>query len=480
MSDWIVSIGLPLLYLAGLASAVDALLRGRGAQSTTAWILGLSLLPFIALPLYWFFGRRHFTRYAEIMEEFDEEFEDMHKSLTKAAEGKWNAALGEDVDNRTRCEIVALEKLGDTQFTRGNRTSLLVNGEAMYEALFAAIDAAEKYVLVQFYVVRDDDIGMKFQQHLLNARERGVDVSLLLDGIGSISLPDSYTETLTKAGAKVAVFSGSQSSFRQFRLNFRNHRKIAVIDGHTALVGGLNVGDEYLGRDEKIGNWRDTHLELSGPAVVSLQLAFAKDWYFAEREMPAGLRWEPECEKEDAKVLIASSGPHSDIENCGLLFAHLISSAEKRVWIASPYFVPDGRVLGALQLAAMRDVDVRIIVPRSSDNPLFRYVPFAFFEDVVKVGVRIFFYENDFLHEKVVLVDDEYAVVSTANLDNRSFFLNFEVSAVVNDASFCKKVEKMLKDDLKCSTEMTASELETRSLRDQLLTRLTRLFAPLL
>ncbi len=480
MSGWLFGIVVPLLYIAGIASAVDALLRGRGAQSTTAWILGLSLLPFITLPLYWFFGRQHFSRYAEVMEEFDKRFEKVQKGLIKLAKDEWDASLEQEVDARTRCELTAFQKLGDTLFSRGNRTKLLINGEAMYEALFAAIDAAEHYVLAQFYVVRDDDIGTKFQEHLLSAAARGVNVYLLTDGIGSFTLPDAYSEKLTKAGAKVAKFSGSQSSFKQFRLNFRNHRKIAVIDGQTALVGGLNVGDEYLGLDEKIGNWRDTHLELGGPAVVSLQIAFAKDWFFANREMPADLKWEPECEKQDAKVMIASSGPHSDIENCGLLFAHLISSAEERVWIASPYFVPDGRVLGALQLAAMRGVDVRIIVPRSSDNPLFRYVPFAFFDDVLKVDVRIFFYENDFLHQKVVLVDNEYAVISTANLDNRSFFLNFEVSAVVNDESFCKEVESMLEQDFECATEMKSSDLEARSFRQRLLTRLTRLFAPLL
>ena len=481
MWGWILGIGLPLLFVAGAASAVDALLRSRDAQGTTAWILSLVLIPYVALPLYWLFGRRHFSRYAELQDEFDEEFAPVSDELTRRANGEWSADTDAgEIDERTLSELKAFECLGDTQFTSGNEARLLIDGDAMFPALFEAIDSAQRYVLVQFYVIRADDIGTRFKDHLIKALGRGAAVYLLYDEIGSMTLPDEFVDELTQAGARVSSFSGNRSRLSRFRLNFRNHRKIAVVDGERGLVGGLNVGDEYLGRDESIGNWRDTHMELAGPAVTSLQLAFLRDWYYGCQEIPDVLRWKPARREQNAKALIASSGPHSQIENCGLLFAHLISSAEQRLWIASPYFVPDGRVVGALQLAAMRGVDVRVIVPRRSDNPLFRYVPYAFFGDVKRAGVRLFFYENDFMHQKVLIVDDDYAVVSTANLDNRSFHLNFEVSCVVRHADFCQEIDAMLRNDLANSTEIETDDLATRSFTERLATQATRLLAPLL
>ena len=302
-------------------------------------------------------------------------------------------------------------------------------------------------------------------------------VFLLYDEVGSHSLPRRYLKELTDAGVVVSRFSGSRSWLGRFRLNFRNHRKIVVIDGHHAFVGGLNIGDEYLG--PRIGGWRDTHLAVSGPAVIGLQFSFMRDWFYSRNEIPP-LRWEAKRSDDDRSVLVLASGPEDTLERCGLLFTHAIESAESRVWIASPYFGPDGRVLGALQLAAFRGVDVRILMPRTSDNLLFTLVPYAYLPDLERAGVNVFLYEPCFMHQKVMLVDDDYAAVGTANFDNRSFRLNFEVTCLVSDAGFCKEVESMLLADFEKSTQLTENDLSGKSLWFRLRTQLTRLLSPVL
>ena len=266
----------------------------------------------------------------------------------------------------------------------------------------------------------------------------------MYDTVGSIKLPRSYRRELDAAGVTVCPFSGPRSWLKKLRLNFRNHRKIVVCDGRVAFAGGLNVGDEYLGRDETIGNWRDTHLRVHGPIVQGLQLSFCRDWFYGTREEIDGLQWEPTASEEaDQTALVLASGPADEIETCGLLYAHVIESAEQRIWIATPYFVPDGRVLGALQLAALRGVDVRILMPRTSDSIFFKYVPYAYLPDVARTGVRVFLYEDGFMHQKVAVVDRDFAAVGTANFDNRSFRLNFYATVVAHDEGVSQTVTRL-------------------------------------
>src|SRR5690606_250529 len=235
--------------------------------------------------------------------------------------------------------------------------------------------------------------GRRFKQRLLDAAGRGVRVYLLYDEVGCLHLPPAYRRELEAAGVQVSEFSGGRSWLKRFRLNFRNHRKLVVVDGVRAYLGGLNVGDEYLGRDPAISPWRDTHLAVEGPTVQGIQLAFLKDWFYGTRALPA-VRWQPEPSPQNRCALILASGPADDLETCGLLYTHAIESAEQRVWLATPYFVPDGRVLGALQLAALRGVDVRVLVPRRSDSIFFKYVTFAYLPEVERAGAEVWLYED--------------------------------------------------------------------------------------
>lgn len=479
MLSSIAAVAIPLIYLLGIVSAIDAIMTTRTSQGATAWALALVLLPFLSLPLYWVFGRIKFDEYVVALRSLDAE---LHTRLEQARSGAL-AGVSVDLDDksdiRAAGELRAFQALATVPMTGGNSARLLINGVATFDAIFAAIDESRDYVLAQFYIIKDDTVGQRFKASLIGAARRGVQVLLLYDDVGSQSLPREYLKQLRDAGVTVSGFSGARGWLGRFRLNFRNHRKIVVVDGIHGFAGGLNVGDEYLGPDATTGGWRDTHVALTGPAVLGLQFSFIRDWFYSRQEVPQ-LRWEAARTEADQRALVLASGPEDTLERCGLLFTHAIESAESRVWIASPYFVPDGRVLGALQLAAFRGVDVRVLMPRTTDNILFTRVPYAYLPDLERAGVKVFLYEQCFMHQKVLLVDDDYGAVGTANFDNRSFRLNFEVTCLVNDSRFCKEVEAMLLADFGRSTALTEKDFAGKSYAFRLTTQLTRLLSPVL
>ena len=470
--------GAAVVYLIGFATAVDAVMTTRTPQGATAWVFALATIPLVAVPLYFIFGRSRFEDYIESLSEFDVE---IASAMHQAKEGPLKPFLADlPEDSREAGEIEAFGKMATLPFTRGNGIRLLIDGDQTFEAIFAGIDAAERYVLAQFYTVHDDQIGTAFKEHLIAAARRGVTVRFMYDSIGSLGLSRRYLHDLKDAGIEVCPFTGPRNWLRKLRLNFRNHRKIVVVDGTTGYVGGLNVGDEYLGRDPKIGNWRDTHLEVAGPLVQGIQLSFARDWYYGTRRELDDLEWEPQPAERDVTALVLASGPADKLETCGLLYAHAIESAEERIWIATPYFVPDGRVLGALQLAALRGVDVRILMPRESDSIFFKYVPWAYLDEVARAGVRVFLYEKDFMHQKVAVVDRDFAAVGTANFDNRSFRLNFEVTVVAHDEGVSDDVAAMLERDLEDATEIGLEDVQDKPFLFRFAANGTRLLAPVL
>lgn len=466
--------GFVLLELLGVLSAVDAVMKARTPQGATAWVLSLVLLPLVALPLYWMFGRARFDEYVHALRTFDaaiaEQLEDVRRNVLEDFVVEPSGERG---------ELRAFDTLATLPLTCRNGGRLLVDGEATFEAIFEAMDRAEDYILAQFYIIHDDRIGTAFKEKLIAAARRGVRVHLLYDEVGTYNLPRAYKRELAEAGVYVSGFSGRRNWLGRFRLNFRNHRKIVVVDGRWGAVGGLNVGDEYLGHHRRLSPWRDTHLAVEGPVVQGLQLSFVRDWYYGRGELPE-VRWTPEPSAQDREALVLASGPADVLETCGLLFTHAIESAEERVWIATPYFVPDGRVLGALQLAALRGVDVRILLPSIADHWFFKFVPYTYLPEVERAGVKTYLYGPGFMHQKVLLVDDDYAAVSTANLDNRSFRLNFEITVLFADPGFSCEMERMLEADFARATRITQQDLDERSYAFRVAARATRLLAPVL
>jgi cardiolipin synthase len=269
----------------------------------------------------------------------------------------------------------------------------------------------------------------------------------------------------------------------RFQLNFRNHRKSVIVDGKIAFVGGHNVGDEYMGKDPILTPWRDTHMKISGPVVTCLQVPFIEDWHWATGKSIEGLRWDLEEAAEDvagdAMAVGIPSGPADPMETCSLFFHACISSATKRVWLATPYFVPDEALVLSLQLAAARGVEVKILIPETTDSQLIRMSSFSYLEEMEKAGIEIWRYQKGFLHQKVILVDDSFVSIGSANMDNRSLRLNFELMVGVEDEAFAGEVSKMLENDFSNSQRATPDDLKSKSLPFRLGVRIARLLAPI-
>jgi len=279
---------------------------------------------------------------------------------------------------------------------------------------------------------------------------------------------------------QVRAFNTTQGRRNRFQLNFRNHRKIVVVDGDAAWIGGHNVGREYLGLKPSVGHWRDTHTRVTGPAVLGAEQAFATDWLWAKGEH-LDIDWDLDMDsKGDSTVLVFPSDPASEYEEAGLMFHQTIVAAQQRIWIASPYFVPDQGIVAALQLAALRGVDVRIIIPDEPDGPMVAMANWAYTRELLAVGVKVFRYQGGFLHQKVLLMDDQLAGVGTANFDNRSFRLNFEITMLVHDLFFAREVERMLETDLTRCRQVTLQEATSKPMWMRLGMAVARLFSPVL
>lgn len=477
LDSWIFlffAITFPLLHLLGLISAVDALLFSRSSQGAIAWCLFLIGFPYMGLPIYWIFGRAKFHGYSERIQRVAQ-----HQSANIEWYRNHIVQYGSLPPDPVPHRAEGFQSLSGTTFLGGNDTKLLIDGEETFKAIFEALDSASSYLLIQFFIIKDDEIGRAFQRKACDAAARGVKVYVLYDEVGSHTLSRRYLSTLRASGVQVSSFGTRRGPRNFFQVNFRNHRKIVVVDGQTAFVGGHNVGDEYLGRSKRFGHWRDTHMRVSGPAVMHLKASFASDWVWATGEVPNIDQIAPKI-AGDAHALTVSSGPADPKDKCLLFFLHCVSSAKSRVWIASPYFVPDDALLSALQLAALRGVDVRVIIPSVRDHTLVWLASFFFAPEAAGYGIKVYRYRAGFLHEKVVLVDDTYASIGSANFDNRSFRLNFETTTLISSASFAQKVAEMLQEDMKHCDEVSHLRHADISAWKRLGARFARLFSPIL
>lgn len=465
---------LALFHLSGLLSSLDALMSSRTAQGSIAWIISLNTFPYVAVPAYWIFGRSRFQGYVISRQETEHELVSKHQLKASGVE---QFVLQ---STRERGSLQAVERLAKMPFLQGNAAELLIDGQATFDSIFAGIAAAEHYVLVQFYIVRDDALGRRLQQLLIQKAQQGVQVYFLYDEIGSYRLSQSYLRAMSDVGIAVRPFYSTKGPGNRFQLNFRNHRKIVVVDGKDGWLGGLNVGDEYLGQDPRYGSWRDTHMKLTGPAVLALQLSFVEDWFWSTEAIPT-LHWRATAAAtDDIPVLVLPSGPADRFETASLLIQHALHSARQRIWIASPYFVPDEGTIAALKLAALRGVDVRILIPEQTDNLLVTQAAYAFIGPLLDAGVKIYRYNAGFLHAKSFLVDERLSAIGTVNLDNRSFRLNFEITALMLDETFTQQLEQQFLQDFSHSRQMALSELALRPWWLRAISRAAHLMAPVL
>jgi len=452
-----------LLHLLGMFAAMHAVMHARTPQGAIGWTLGLLLLPYVTLLPYLYLGSSRFLGY---------------RAGHHAPPARTLPAAADTAPVDPGCaRYAAISALQGRPFRGGHRLRLLIDGEAAFEAMLGAMAAARHCLLVQFFIIHDDALGRRLQQVLLERAAAGVRVYVLFDGIGSHALPQRYVDELRAGGVAIHRFATHRWRNR-FQLNFRNHRKIIVVDGARGFVGGLNVGDEYLGLKPPLAPWRDTQLEFAGPAVADLQQLFAEDWQWITGAPPPLLPAPPA--EGDASALVVAGGPADPQETGSLFFAAAINAARQRVWLSTPYFVPDHAVRAALQLAVLRGVDVRVLIPSRPDHRTVFLASTLHAYTAVRAGIRVFRYQPGFLHQKALLIDRDTAAIGSLNLDSRSFRLNFEVAALAVDHAFAAEVAAMLNADFGRAQAIDEREYRDTPYLRRVAMHVARLFDPLL
>ena len=459
--EWSIPFFGPLFYAAALFIGFEAIRRARTPQGAVGWAVFLIAWPVVAVPLYLLIGYARVQSYAEARREADHGLPDGSDTAIPPP-----AAAAERL---APVAAVSLHPASD-----GNGATLLPDTAGAFEAMLAAIEAAERYVLIQFYIVRDDGIGARFADAMIGAAARGVKVRMICDAVGSLMLSRRYRNRLAEGGVELCIQRGPARPLGRFGLNFRNHRKILVADGRIAFTGGLNIGDEYL------GTWRDTQIALRGPVVQQLQAQFLQDWYWvSDQRLDDQLEWDAEPDPAGVPGLAVGASPTDPHDNGALYFVALTQMARRRLWIASPYFAPEPSVLNALKLAALRGVEVRLLVPEVPDKWIPWTAAFAFFDEVRSAGCEVWRYQPAFMHQKVVLVDDDVVSVGTFNLDIRSCLLNFETTVVLHDRAVAAEIEAMLEADMAQSLRLGRA-LSDEPLWLRVAAPVARLMAPVL
>lgn len=459
------------LYVLAAVCAIREVMNSRTSQGSIAWLLSLVILPFPAAFLYLVFGWKLFDDYAALQTHSGRK-----ARITRAKDLYL-------LDLKSNKEWPVLAKVSELPFLSGNTAELLIDGEATFKSIFEGISKAKVYVLAQFYIIRDDALGREFAERLMERARAGVAVYLIYDDVGCFWLKRAYINRLREAGVRVGSFNQRHKSLRLYgpaRINYRSHRKVVVVDGDDAWVGGHNVGVEYLGQDKRFGKWRDTHVHVGGPAALSCALVFREDWQWATGEvLPGGIPSAVET-PGDQSVLVMPSGPADTLEECAIAFTEVISRARQRLWIVSPYFVPDLDIQTALHAAALRGVDVRVLIPKRPDHLLVWLASNAHANSMVAHDVAIYRYGKGFLHQKVVLVDDAIASVGTVNFDNRSFAINFELTLWFTGEQIISDIAAMLEKDFSEAHLTTMEEVRSTPWIKRFVGQAAKLFSPIL
>lgn len=462
-------------YILGFLCAAQAILRSRTPQGATAWVLSLIILPFLTVPIYLIFGRSKFEGYNNKRRRLDGRVLEKFRSLQANHLEDLNEDPLEDELQLIQSTISFNNQPG---FTRKNSIKLLINGKDTYQAMIDDLEKADNYILLQVYLFRSDDIGSKIAEILMRKARAGVKVTFMNDDIGN-KIPKKVLYELHQAGVKTGTFNHTFGRGRM-QINFRNHRKILIIDGKVGYVGGHNIGDDYLGLWRQWGAWRDTHVRLTGPSVIAAQLSVAKDWNFIyETEIECDWKIHPDKDA-NADVLVLHTGPADEKHTCLLAHISLINAARKRLWIANPYVVPPESLLNAILLASLRGVDVRVILPSYCDSRMVMLASQVYQESFLRHGIRVYRYTAGFMHQKVMLVDECFGVVGSTNFDCRSMFINFEISAISTDKDLISGMSGMLESDFINSQELSLETFKHQKLLERIACRAANLLAPVL
>lgn len=458
-------------YLLGIYCAAMAILRSRTPQGATAWVMSLLSFPFISVPAYILLGRNKFEGYSIKRRILDRRIEKELIELSPLS----TEFLPSNEEMNVMTRLVSPKN--QPGFTRGNKIKLLIDADEAFPEMLEELEKAQDYIIFQFYVVRGDETGCAFIDVLIRKAKAGVKVTFMNDAIG-VEVPKKIMKKMVDAGIETGTFNESTRKGK-LQINFRNHRKILVIDGKVAFIGGMNIGDEYRGLTIQYGPWRDTAVRLEGPSVIAAQLASAKDWYCIH-EKSINAKWDIHGKDCDSSVMVLHSGPADEKQTILLGLISLINMATERLWIANPYYVPPESLMDAILIASLRGVDVKVLVPSYSDATLVMLASKVYQKPLLKHGVKLYRYTPGFLHQKVMVIDDQFAVVGSANFDCRSMFINFEVSVISNDKKFVGDCARMLVKDFANSEEVHLKEFREIPLVQKIVTRAANLLAPVL
>jgi len=476
-----------------ILALVIVFFQRRDPKTVWAWLLVLYFLPLVGFVLYLFFGRNFYCE-----RKFKNKvIEDMR--VVEAGKQDEKIILNDfTVSDKVNEDYVNLVRLnlrtGSCFYTENNAVDIFTDGNSKFDALIEAIEKAEKFVLLQYYIIREDIVFERICRCLKKKAATGVKVYVLADGVGSRKIPGRRWKELEATGVRVNLFFPAIAKKIDLRVNYRNHRKIVVIDGAVGFMGGFNIGKEYLGIDKKYGYWRDTHLKIEGDAVMELMLKFVQDWNYAAETERESLGYKDfvmqkrsrEIVEKNGKaqdgvgIQIISSGPDIKNEQIRDNFLYMIYHSRKNIYIQSPYFIPDEAVFCALKMAAQRDVEVKVMIPCKPDHPFVYWATLSFVGDLLRCGAKCYVYQSGFLHAKSIMVDGIVSSVGTANMDVRSFKLNFEVNAMIYDADVTKELEQIFLKDIGKSRELTLYDYRQRGFGVRVKEQVSRLLSPLL
>jgi cardiolipin synthase len=473
-----------LLLVVGLLLAFDVVavftlifFERRDPESVLAWLLAVVALPVVGFVLYLVFGFKYFkTRTFGLKSTGDRAIlSRVGKGLDLGASAETAKTLSERVPFPALARLLWADSAAF--LTEGNQVDVYTNGHEKFEALFEAIGAAKHHVHLEYYIIRDDALGRRLLTALEVKAREGVEVRLLYDDLGN-KVPREHYRRLRAAGARVSGFYRALFPSVGFRLNYRNHRKIAVIDGTTGFIGGFNVGCEYLGQGP-LGPWRDTAVRIRGAAVRALQLRFVLDWNFASHEglSLGGSYFAPPPSVGPALIQVVSGGPDTTWNPPREEYVEMVHLAQRTCYLQTPYFIPDVSVMTALRIAALSGVDVRIMIPSKADMPFVHWASLSNVGELLEAGVRAFGYDDGFLHAKTITIDDAVTSIGSANWDLRSFKWNFETNAVIYDPQIGARYRKIFEDDMTRSTEITKESYAARSRVTRFRESVCRLFS---
>ncbi|WP_190810989.1 cardiolipin synthase [Flagellimonas sp. S3867] len=464
---------LVILYImVALTMVIGILVNGARPSKTLAWLLAIFTIPVGGIILYLLLGRNR--RKNKILRKKQAAFSRVKTQLP--------TEMLKENDRHGRV-MSLINKNCRFPPTFQNSAVLLKDGKTTFESIFKALEGASSYIYLQYYIFEDGELADRLLNLFRSKINEGVKVRMIYDSIGSYTLSKKYVNALKSIGVEVYPFLPFRFDYFLSSLNYRNHRKIIIVDGIQGFTGGINISDKYLRGDPNLGTWHDMHLQLIGPAVKQLEEVFIADWYLvAEQQLQIGSYVENGASKSsgDKVVQIVSSGPEDDFPNIQQVYFEMINDAKDYLYITNPYIIPGNEILLALQTASLSGVDVRILVSEHSDSNLVGWTVRSYFEPLLKAGIRLFLFPDGFLHSKVLVSDDAIASIGTANIDVRSFEHNFEVNALIYDESFSKQLKTDFLQDCSRSKELIFFEHNQRSWATRLKEGTARIFSPIL